>query len=204
MSCSTQSQRHDLVECLHAGLHSAHCIRAHGRHMAQRQQTMHTYIFIYIDIAFIIERAKHQHAFEYFTDTKLSTLSFYRALQLMYRYADYLSAIKCASNRRLVSRFRTGCRGLQVDTDRWANNVITSRCCLVCKSLGCVEGEQRFIFDCPAYSYITAKHVPLNLFLHCCTVADFMPLCEPNACGGFLRDCLASRKEDFACMNSLN
>ena len=65
----------------------------------------------------------------------------------MYRYADYLSAIKCVSNRRLVSRFRTGCHGLQVDTVRWANNVSTGRGCLVCKSLGCVEDEQHFIFD---------------------------------------------------------
>ena len=131
------------------------------------------------DVAFIIERAEHQHAFEYFTDTKLSTLPFYGTLQPMYRCADYLSALKCASNRRLVSRFRTGCHGLQVDTDRWANNVSTGTGCLVCKSLGCVEDMQHLIFDCPAYSHIRAKHV--DLFQHCCTVADFMSLCEPNA-----------------------
>ena len=39
----------------------------------------------------------------------------------------------------------------------------------------------------------TAKHV--DPFRHCCTIADFMSLCEANACGGFLRDCFASRKE---------
>ena len=39
----------------------------------------------------------------------------------------------------------------------------------------------------------TVMHV--DLYRHCCTVADFMSLCKPNACGGFLRDCFASRKE---------
>ena len=78
----------------------------------REQQRFHQF-----DIAFIVERAKHQHACEYFTTTKYSTLKFYRTLQPVYRYADYLSAIKCVSNRRLVSRFITGCHGLQVDTD---------------------------------------------------------------------------------------
>ena len=113
-------------------------------------------LFHQFDIAFIIGRAKHQHAFENFTDTKRSTLPFYKTLQPMSRYADYLFAIKCVSNRSPVRRFRTGCRGLQVDTDRWANNidVSTGRGCLVCKSLGCVEDEQHFTFDCPAYSML--------------------------------------------------
>jgi len=25
----------------------------------------------------------------------------------------------------------------------------------------------------------------LDLLQHCCTIADFMSLCKPNACGGF-------------------
>ena len=32
---------------------------------------------------------------------------------------------------------------------------------------------------------------------YCCTVADFLSLCEPNVCGGYLRDCFASRKEIY-------
>ena len=83
--------------------------------------------------------------------------------------------------------------GLRADTDRWAHNVSTGRGCLFCQSLGWVENEQHLIFDSPAYNHIRAKHV--DLFQHCCTVADFMPLCESNACGGFLRDYFASRKE---------
>jgi len=35
----------------------------------------------------------------------------------------------------------------------------------------------------------------LDLLQHCHTIADFMTLCEPNACGGFLRECFACRKQ---------
>ncbi len=65
----------------------------------------------------------------------------------------------------------------------------TDRLCLVCKSLDCVEDEQHFVFDCPAYSHIRSQH--LDLLQHCCTIADFTTLCEPNSFGGFLRECFA-------------
>jgi len=51
-----------------------------------------------------------------------------------------------------------------------------------------VEDEQHFVFDCPAYSHIRSQH--LDLLQHCCTIADFMTLCEPNACGGSLGNAL--------------
>ena len=104
--------------------------------------------------------------------TKYSILKFYRTLQPVYRYADYLSTIRCVSSRRLVSRFRTGCHGLQVDTDRWVEGVDMDRGCLVCNSPGCVEDEQHFIFNCPAYNHIGVMH--MSLFQYCCTVADFV------------------------------
>jgi len=72
------------------------------------------------DIASVIERAKHQHAFEYFADIQHSSLVLYRTMQPEYKYAEYLSVVKCVSNRRLISRFRTGCHGRRVDTGRWA------------------------------------------------------------------------------------
>ena len=64
------------------------------------------------DLASVIERAKHQHAFEYFADVQHSSLMLYR-MQPEYKSAEYLSVVKCASNRRLISRFRTGCHGLR-------------------------------------------------------------------------------------------
>ncbi len=72
----------------------------------------------------------------------------YRAMQLEYKPAEYLSVVKWVSHRRLTSRFRTGCHGLRVDTGRWADGVHvdrTNRLCLVCKSLDCVEDEQHFV-----------------------------------------------------------
>ena len=85
----------------------------HG-HLGQ-QQLVHKF-----DIASVIERVKHQHAFEYFADDQHSSLMLYRTMQLEYNPAEYLSVVKCVSNRRLISRFRTGCHGLRVDTGRWA------------------------------------------------------------------------------------
>jgi len=35
--------------------------------------------------------------------------------------------------------------------------------------LDCVEDEQHFVFDCPAYSHIRSQH--LDLLQHCCTIA---------------------------------
>ncbi len=77
--------------------------------------------------------------------------------------------------------------------------------CLVCKSLDCVEDEQHFVFDCPAYSHMHIRSQHLDLLQHCCGIADFMSLCEPNACGGgFIRECFGCRKQVFDFMNSLN
>ena len=133
----------------------------HGR--LGQQQRFHNF-----DIASVIERAKHQHAFEYFADVQHSSLMLYRTMQPEYRSAEYLSVVKCASNRRPSSRFKTGCHGLQVDTGRWADGVHlgrTDRLCLVCKSSDYVEDEQHFVFDCPAYSHIRSQH--LDLLQHC-------------------------------------
>ena len=50
------------------------------------------------------------------------------ALQL----CNDLSAVKCYSNRRLLSRFRSGCHGLRVDTGRWEHNVHLDRTDRLC------------------------------------------------------------------------
>ena len=114
-------------------------------------------------------------------------------MQLEYEPAEYLSVVKCASNRRLISTYRNGCHGLRLDTGRWADSSHldrTDRLCLLGRSLDCVEDEQHFVFDCPGYSHIRSKH--LDLVQHCWTIADFMALCESNAYGGCLRECFAS------------
>ena len=56
----------------------------------------------------------------------------------------------------------------------------TDRLCLVCKSLDCVEDEQHFVFDCPAYSQIGSQHLdPLGachtvVLLYHCRLYDFV------------------------------
>ena len=78
----------------------------HG-HLGQQQ------LFHNFDITSVGERAKHQHTFEYFADVQHSSLMLYRTMQPEYKPAEYLSDVKCASNRRPISRFRTGCHGLR-------------------------------------------------------------------------------------------
>ena len=114
----------------------------HG-HLGQQQ------LFHKFEKETVTERAKAQRAFMYFADDQHSSLMLYRTMQLEYKPAEYLSVVKCASNRKLMSRFRTGCHSLRVDTGRWADGVHldrTDRLCLVCKSLICVEDEQHLCF----------------------------------------------------------
>jgi len=62
----------------------------------------------------------------------------------------------------------------------------------VCKSLDCIEDGQRFPFYCPAYSHIRSQH--WDRLQPGSTIADFVSLYEPNACGAFLRECFACFK----------
>ena len=63
------------------------------------------------------------------------------------------STIKFYSNSyRRLSRSRSGCHGLHVDTGRWENNVYIDskrKLYLFCKSSQRVEDEHYFRFDCP-------------------------------------------------------
>ena len=57
----------------------------HG-HLGQQQ------LFHNFDVASVIERAKHQHAFEYFADVQHSSLMLYRTMQPEYKSAKYSNA----------------------------------------------------------------------------------------------------------------
>ena len=75
------------------------------------------------DIASVVEREKHWTVFKYFQDDSHSSLALFETLQPEYVYAQYLSEVNCFPNRRLLSRFRSGCHGLRVDTGRWEGSV---------------------------------------------------------------------------------
>ena len=150
------------------------------------QQLLHKF-----EIASVVEREKHWTVFKYFQDDNHSSLALFRTLQPEYVYAQYLSEVKCFSNRRLLSRFRSGCYGLRVDTGRWEGNVHLDRkhrLCLVCRSTQDVEDEHHFLFDCPVYSSLPASHV--SMFQQTCSVSDFFTRCEAHA-GGFIRSCFS-------------
>ena len=153
------------------------------------QQLFHSF-----DIASVIDREKHWVAFRYLHDDSHNSLLLYRTLQPEYQYARYLSEVKCSSNRRLMSRFRSGCHELRIDTRRWEDSVHLDRkdrLCLVCRSSQQVEDEHHFLFDCRAYSSIRASHA--SLFQCACSISDFLDSCEANACGGFIRNCFTLR-----------
>ncbi len=64
--------------------------------------------------------------------------------------------------------------------------------CQVCHSSEDVEDEQHFLFACPVYNDIRTKYA--SLLQQAFSVSDFFLYSEPNACGGFLRECLSLRK----------
>ena len=144
------------------------------------------------DIVLVVERKALDHV-KSFQDDSHSSLVLYRTLQPEYKYAQYLSEVKCLSCRRLLSRFRNGCRGLRVDTGRWQKIHLDGkdRLCLVCRSTQHVEDEHHFLFDCAVYSSLQAHHA--SLFQQTCSVSDVFTSCDPNARGGFIRSWFSLR-----------
>ena len=55
----------------------------------------------------IIDRAKLQHVEQFSSNSTSSSIIVNRNLQPEYRYAEYLSSVRCSSNRRLLSRYRS-------------------------------------------------------------------------------------------------
>ena len=70
-------------------------------HYTGQQQLLHSF-----DIGFIIEKAKHWVAFRFLRDDNHSSHVLYRTLPPEYKHADYLSAVKCYSDRRLLGRIQ--------------------------------------------------------------------------------------------------
>ncbi len=92
---------------------------------------------------------------------------------------------------------------MRVDTGHWADIVCldrTDRLGLVCKSLDCVQDEQHFGFDCPAYSHIRSHHMMhLDLLQHCCFLCRIYVFAKCNQVVSqmhvVVRDCFACRKQ---------
>ena len=148
-----------------------------------------------VDVAEIVEREKERQRAAYLA-SDLSSVTQHRTFHPAHAYAQYLSSVRCLSNKRLISRFRSGCHGLHVDTgrcDKAGPGVEREdRVCLVCQSTA-VEDEQHFLLDCPAYSHLRAQHAELFQDKPC-TVASVINTSNPNLLGRHLRMCFSHRK----------
>ena len=65
-------------------------------------------VFHKLDVEAIIDQIKQQHVEQYSSTTTSPSLVVYKMLQPEYKYAEYLSVVRCFPNRRLLSRFRCG------------------------------------------------------------------------------------------------
>ncbi len=67
-----------------------------------------------LDVGTVIGSAKTQYA-QTWHQNSLSSVARYQPLQPEFVLAPYLSAVKGFKSRKLISRFKCGCHGLQVD-----------------------------------------------------------------------------------------
>ena len=109
-------------------------------------------VFHKLDVETIIDRAKQQHVVQFSSNSTSSSLVVYRTLQPEYKYAEYLSSVRCFSNRRLLSRSRCVCHGLHVDTGRWVDTKREDRLCQVChthrtSSISCLVAQLTVMLD---------------------------------------------------------
>ena len=116
---------------------------------------------------------------------------------LHYVLAPYLSALKNFRNRKLVSRFRCGCRGLHVDTSQFkpvGQRVDREqRFCHVCAS-DTAEDEHQFqiVFDCPAYCSIRDRFTA-TFWGPAPTLSSFFTLHDHRVIAKSLHECFALR-----------
>ena len=93
-----------------------------------------------------------------------------------------------------MSRFRSGCHGLRVDTRTVENRVRLDwkeRLCLVCNSTQHVQDEHHFLFDCAVYS--SYELVMQAFFSKLAQLQTFSPGVKQMHCGAFITSCFSLR-----------
>ena len=151
-----------------------------------------TAILCRLDIAEIVDSEREKYISDYHTRVGQSSLLVYRELNPEYQIADYLRNVACYLNRRLFSRLRCGCFGLQVDIGRFDQISRNCRVCQVCFAK-VVEDEQHFLFECPAYSHVRIRHRSLFEHEHA-SVASTLHTSQHSLLGRYLRKCYFHRK----------
>ena len=149
-----------------------------------------------VEVASIVKFQQQLFNLSYRVNTGYSSLALYRTIQLDHQYAKYLSAVKCYPYRRLISRFRSGCHGLRVDSGRFGKSSLAltreQRCCEVCGSLS-VEDEHHFLFDCPAYDEVRSRHADLYQLPYA-DVGSFLATQQHTLLGRHLKKCFSIRQ----------
>ena len=145
-----------------------------------------------LDIADIINQEREQYVSEYCTSVGQSSLQTYRVMNPDHQLADYLTHNFCYANRRLLSRLRCQCFGLQVDVGRFEQISRDLRVCQVCHAK-VVEDAQHFLFECPAYSHIRVRHVSL-LQHEDVSVVSLLNSNQHSSLGRYLRKCYFHRR----------
>ena len=77
------------------------------------RDNVHMRVWTACDCAWHSRASLLSHYVQFSSNSTSCSIIVYRTLQPEYRYAEYLSSVRCFSNRRLLSRFRCGCHGLQ-------------------------------------------------------------------------------------------
>ena len=151
-----------------------------------------TAIVCELDIAGIVDREKERYMHDYHTSVEQRSLLIYRVLNPEHQVASYLRHVPCYFSRRLLSRLRCQCFGLQVDIGRFDQISRECRVCQVCHA-NIVEDEQHFLFDCPAFSHIRVRH--MSLFQHeVNSVATLLNTSQHSLLGRYLRKCYFHRR----------
>ena len=149
-----------------------------------------------VEVASIVKFQQQLFNLSYRVNTGYSSLALYRTIQADHQYAKYLSAVKCYPYRRLISRFRSGCHGLRVDSGRFGKSSLAltreQRCCEVCGSLS-VEDEHHFLFDCPAYDEVRSRHADLYQLPYA-DVGSFLATQQHTLLGRHLKKCFSIRQ----------
>jgi hypothetical protein len=74
----------------------------------------------------------------------------YRTFKIKFEQEQYLKNIKSLELRRCLSKFRTSCHDLEIETGRYKKLKLEERVCCSCNNKS-VEDEVHFLIHCPKY-----------------------------------------------------
>ena len=129
-------------------------------------------------------------------DGSTTVTRLYRSIKVGYEPEAYLRAVKSFKLRTVLSRFRCGQHGLEVQLGRQASVYVPreDRKCRVCHQQ-CVEDEHHFLFLCPLYADIRQKYAELFWDLADGSVRVFLNYNDLNLVAHFIEECLMSRRQ---------